>query len=133
MTTVGASAGPGDLKRRLGVSGTVTVGLGSMIAAGVFAAFGPAAGAAGSRLPVTLVLAAVVAFCNAMSSARLAVRYPESGGPMCTAVSAWVTSEDIWPAGRSPSAGPRPALRWLCPSASTRGRVRPTLLRSPLW
>ncbi|MEU9947453.1 APC family permease [Streptomyces sp. NPDC047939] len=80
MNTVGASTGSGDLKRRLGLSDAVTIGLGSMIGAGVFAAFGPAAGAAGSGLLVALALAAVVAFCNAMSSARLAARYPESGG-----------------------------------------------------
>ncbi|MGW1864552.1 APC family permease [Streptomyces mauvecolor] len=80
MTTVGASAGSGELKRRLGVFDAVMVGLGSMIGAGIFAAFGPAAGAAGSGLPVALALAALVAYCNATSSARLAARYPASGG-----------------------------------------------------
>ncbi|MFD7165185.1 APC family permease [Streptomyces violascens] len=80
MTTVGASAGSGDLKRRLGVFDAVMIGLGSMIGAGIFAAFGPAAGAAGSGLLVALALAALVAYCNATSSARLAARYPASGG-----------------------------------------------------
>ena len=56
------------------------VGLGAMIGAGVFAAFGPAARAAGSGLTVALALAAVVAYCNATSSARLAARHPQSGG-----------------------------------------------------
>ncbi|WP_436791155.1 APC family permease [Yinghuangia sp. YIM S10712] len=56
------------------------VGLGSMIGAGVFAAFGPAARAAGSGLLVGLGIAAIVAYCNATSSARLAARHPESGG-----------------------------------------------------
>ncbi len=51
-----------------------------MIGAGVFAAFAPAAAAAGSGLLIGLAVAAVVAYCNAMSSARLAARYPESGG-----------------------------------------------------
>ncbi|MFD8259499.1 APC family permease [Streptomyces griseoluteus] len=58
----------------------VVVGLGSMIGAGVFAALAPAARAAGSALLVGLALAAVVAYCNATSSARLAARYPVSGG-----------------------------------------------------
>jgi APA family basic amino acid/polyamine antiporter len=58
----------------------VVIGLGSMIGAGVFAAIGPAAAAAGSGLLVGLVIAAVVAYCNATSSARLAARYPLSGG-----------------------------------------------------
>ena len=47
---------------------------------GVFAAFAPAARAAGTGLLVGLAIAAVVAYCNATSSARLAARYPESGG-----------------------------------------------------
>jgi APA family basic amino acid/polyamine antiporter len=68
------------LTRRLGPVDAVTIGLGSMIGAGVFAVFAPAAAAAGSGLLVGLAIAAVVAYCNAMSSARLAARYPESGG-----------------------------------------------------
>lgn len=51
-----------------------------MIGAGIFAALAPAAAAAGSGLLIGLALAAVVAYCNATSSARLAARYPQSGG-----------------------------------------------------
>jgi basic amino acid/polyamine antiporter, APA family len=51
-----------------------------MIGAGVFAAVGPAAEAAGSGLLIGLALAAVVAYCNATSSAALAAVYPMSGG-----------------------------------------------------
>jgi basic amino acid/polyamine antiporter, APA family len=51
-----------------------------MIGAGLFAAFTPAAAAAGSGLLVGLLLAAVVAWCNATSSAQLAARYPVAGG-----------------------------------------------------
>ncbi|UQU68602.1 APC family permease [Couchioplanes caeruleus] len=51
-----------------------------MIGAGVFAAFAPAAAAAGSWLPLALAVAGVVAYCNAVSSARLAALYPTSGG-----------------------------------------------------
>ena len=51
-----------------------------MIGAGVFAVFGPAAAAAGSGLLIALAAAAFVAYCNATSSARLAARYPVSGG-----------------------------------------------------
>lgn len=51
-----------------------------MIGAGVFAAFTPAAQAAGNGLLVGLVVAAIVAFCNATSSAQLAAVYPTSGG-----------------------------------------------------
>jgi APA family basic amino acid/polyamine antiporter len=68
------------LRRRLGTFDTVTLGLGSMIGAGIFVALAPAAAAAGTGLLVGLAVAAVVAVCNAMSSARLAARYPASGG-----------------------------------------------------
>lgn len=68
------------LHRRLGTLDAVTIGLGSMLGAGIFVALAPAAAAAGSGLLVGLAVAAVVAYCNAMSSARLAARYPQSGG-----------------------------------------------------
>ncbi|WP_432053265.1 APC family permease [Streptomyces xiamenensis] len=68
------------LRRRLGVFDAVVIGLGSMIGTGIFAALAPAARAAGGWLLLGLGLAAVVAYCNAMSSARLAARYPASGG-----------------------------------------------------
>ena len=64
------------LVRRLGVTDAVVVGLGAMLGAGVFAAFAPAAQAAGSGLLIGLGIAAVVAFCNATSSARLAALLP---------------------------------------------------------
>jgi APA family basic amino acid/polyamine antiporter len=68
------------LQRRLGTADAVVIGLGSMIGAGVFVVFGPAAAAAGPGLLLGLAAAAVVAYCNATSSARLAARYPQSGG-----------------------------------------------------
>ncbi|MFJ6783291.1 APC family permease [Streptomyces yangpuensis] len=71
---------PDELRLRLGLSDAVLIGLGSMIGAGVFAALAPAADAAGSGLLLGLALAAVVAYCNATSSARLAALYPASGG-----------------------------------------------------
>ncbi|MFJ9213812.1 APC family permease [Streptomyces sp. NPDC102264] len=80
MGTSAGSAGAGELKRRLGVFDAVVIGLGAMIGAGIFAALAPAAEAAGSALPLSLAVAAVVAYCNATSSARLAARYPTSGG-----------------------------------------------------
>jgi APA family basic amino acid/polyamine antiporter len=70
-----------QLARRLGVRDAVVIGLGAMLGAGVFVVFAPAAAAAGGAgLLAALALAGFVAFCNATSSARLAARYPESGG-----------------------------------------------------
>ncbi len=70
-----------ELARRLGVPDAVVIGLGSMLGAGVFVVFAPAAAlAGGAGMLIALALAGLVAFCNATSSARLAARYPESGG-----------------------------------------------------
>ncbi|MDX3231351.1 APC family permease [Streptomyces sp. ME19-01-6] len=81
MSKPSTAAGmPDELSRRLGVPDAVVIGLGSMIGAGIFAALAPAARSAGSGLLIGLALAAVVAYCNATSSARLAARYPASGG-----------------------------------------------------
>ena len=76
------SARPGTdrLARRLGTGDAVVIGLGSMIGAGIFAAFGPAARTAGTGLLVGLVVAALIAYCNAAASAQLAAAYPTSGG-----------------------------------------------------
>lgn len=80
-TSPGASPRPPSrLARRLGVGDAVVIGLGSMIGAGVFAAIGPAAGAAGSGLLIGLAIAGFVAYANATSSAALAAQYPSSGG-----------------------------------------------------
>ncbi|MER7464464.1 APC family permease [Streptomyces sp. NPDC097981] len=72
-----------ELKRTLGVFDAVVVGLGAMVGAGIFAALAPAAGAAGpagGALLAALAVAALIAYCNAHSSARLAALYPASGG-----------------------------------------------------
>ncbi|TCC20462.1 APC family permease [Kribbella speibonae] len=72
--------GAGGLARRLGVADAVVIGVGSMVGAGVFAVWAPAAQAAGSWLLAGLLIAAIVAYCNAVSSAQLAAVYPVSGG-----------------------------------------------------
>lgn len=69
-----------SLQRRLGLGDAVFIGLGSMVGAGVFAVWGPAADAAGTGLLVGLAIAALVAFGNATSSAQLAAAHPTSGG-----------------------------------------------------
>ncbi|MEU3511785.1 APC family permease [Streptomyces longwoodensis] len=77
MTPSGSAA---ELRRTLGLGDAVVIGLGSMVGAGIFAALAPAARTAGSGLPLGLAAAAVVAYCNAVASARLAAVYPASGG-----------------------------------------------------
>ncbi|WP_193044575.1 APC family permease [Mycolicibacterium baixiangningiae] len=68
------------LPRRLGLTDAIVIGLGAMIGAGIFTALAPAAAAAGGGLLIGLAVAAVVAYCNATSSARLAALHPQSGG-----------------------------------------------------
>ncbi|WP_240665796.1 APC family permease [Agromyces sp. LHK192] len=66
--------------RRLGLGGAAAIGIASMVGAGVFAVWAPAAAVAGELLLVGLSIAALVALANVGSTAQLAARYPESGG-----------------------------------------------------
>ncbi len=79
VTPTGSAPTPA-LRRVIGTGGAVAIGLAAMVGAGVFTVWGPAAASAGSLLLVGLAVAAVVATANALSSAQLAVRYPEAGG-----------------------------------------------------
>jgi basic amino acid/polyamine antiporter, APA family len=69
-----------ELARRLGTFDATAIGLGAMLGAGVFAVFAPAAASAGAWLPLAILLAGFVAYCNAVASAQLAAAYPSSGG-----------------------------------------------------
>jgi len=68
------------LARRLTLGDATALGLGSMIGAGVFSVWAPAVGVAGSGLLIALVIAAIVAYCNATASAQLAAVHPVAGG-----------------------------------------------------
>lgn len=70
----------GRLRRDVGVTGAVLLGLGSILGTGIFVSSGVAAGVAGPAVVLAVVLAALVAACNALSSARLAASHPVSGG-----------------------------------------------------
>ncbi|MGJ9404297.1 APC family permease [Arthrobacter sp. KK5.5] len=73
-------ASPSRLKRSLGLFDATTLGIASMVGAGVFVVLSPAAARAGSMLWVALMLAAVVATANALAVAALATVHPSSGG-----------------------------------------------------
>lgn len=68
------------LQRHLGMGGAIMIGLASMLGAGVFFVWAPAAEAAGSGLLIGLVIAGVIAVLNALSSTQLAIVHPVSGG-----------------------------------------------------
>jgi APA family basic amino acid/polyamine antiporter len=68
------------LRREIGVTGAVLLGLGSILGTGIFVSSGIAAGVAGPAVILAVALAALVATCNALSSAQLAASHPVSGG-----------------------------------------------------
>ena len=56
------------------------MGLGSIVGSGVFVSIGIAAAAAGFWVILAIAVAALVAACNALSSAQLAASHAVSGG-----------------------------------------------------
>ena len=74
------TSGPAVLSRRLGLRDAVVIGLASMIGAGAFVSLGAAQDLAGSLAPAAVLVAAVVALCNATSTAQLAAQHPAAGG-----------------------------------------------------
>lgn len=69
-----------QLSRDIGVFGATMMGLGSIIGTGVFVSIGIAAGVSGPAVILAIVVAAMVAGCNGLSSAQLAANHPVSGG-----------------------------------------------------
>ena len=68
------------MKRELGTLGAVTMGLGSIVGTGVFVSLGVAAGITGPAVVLAIIIGAVVATFNGLSSAQLAASHPVSGG-----------------------------------------------------
>lgn len=69
-----------ELRRDLGLIGATMMGLGSIVGTGVFVSIGVAAGVTGPSVVFAIILAALVATCNALSSAQLAAHHAVSGG-----------------------------------------------------
>jgi APA family basic amino acid/polyamine antiporter len=65
---------------KLSLGGATLIGIASMLGAGVFVVFAPAATLAGSYLLVSICLAGVVAALNARSMRQLARVLPQAGG-----------------------------------------------------
>ncbi|MEL0149102.1 MAG: amino acid permease, partial [Pontimonas sp.] len=70
----------GELKRTLGPVGAAGIGVASMVGAGAFYVWAPAAALAGSLLWVSLIIAGAIALLNALVVAQLALHNPVSGG-----------------------------------------------------
>jgi len=68
------------MKRVINTPGAVFLGLGSIIGTGIFVSVGLAIGISGYLIFPAIIVAAIVALFNGLSSARLASTYPVSGG-----------------------------------------------------
>lgn len=69
-----------ELKRTLGILGAVNVGIGAIIGAGIFVLIGVGAENAGPSVIFSFLIAGVVAFLTALSSAELSSFITEAGG-----------------------------------------------------
>jgi len=70
-----------QLERTLGLKEALTIGVGTMIGAGIFVLPGPAAALAGPAAVVAFVAAGGIAVLTALSASELATAMPASGGP----------------------------------------------------
>lgn len=68
------------MKNQLRLYQAVFIGIAAMLGAGVFVVFSPASALAGFLLPVSVLLAAAVAFLNARSVSKLAAQVSRPGG-----------------------------------------------------
>jgi len=68
------------LQRHLGIPAATAIGVASMLGAGIFFVWAPAAADAGAGILLALPVAGAVAALNAFSTTRLAMAHPVSGG-----------------------------------------------------
>ena len=74
------NAPAGELQRDLTLLDAVGIGFGAIVGAGIFVVTGIAAASAGPAFLISLLIAAIAAAANALSSAQLAAEYPQAGG-----------------------------------------------------
>ncbi|GMQ61528.1 amino acid permease [Vallitalea maricola] len=75
--------GQGDLKRKLGLSTAIALGVGTTVGSGIFSSVGEVAGASGSALftIIAFVIGGIIMIPQNLVYAELATAYPEDGGP----------------------------------------------------
>jgi len=78
--TGASEAAAPTLRRDLGLFEVAVYGVGLILGAGIYAVLGEAAGVAGDALPLSFVVAAVVASFTGLSYAELASRFPKGEG-----------------------------------------------------
>jgi amino acid transporter len=62
------------------LTAAISMGVGAMVGAGIFALMGEAGAGAGSAVYISFILGGIVSLLSAYSYAKLGVRYPSSGG-----------------------------------------------------
>ena len=79
-TVEGSPEVEAEIGRDIGIVGAVALGVGTMIAAGIFVLSGLAVNNAGAAAIISFLAAAIVASFTAFAYAEFASIYPESGG-----------------------------------------------------
>ncbi|MEA3487267.1 MAG: APC family permease [Thermodesulfobacteriota bacterium] len=71
-----------EKQRSLGVWAAASLGIGSMVGAGIFSIFGTASHIAGNAVYVSFGLAGLIILFTVYSYAKLSMRFPSAGGPV---------------------------------------------------
>ncbi len=71
---------PSELRRDIKTPGAILMGLGSIVGTGIFVSIAIATQVAGNGIIIAIVIAAILATFNGLSSAQLAAAHPVSGG-----------------------------------------------------
>lgn len=74
------SAGDEELAKDLGLLSALTIGVGTMIGAGIFVLPGQAAAAAGPAVAVSFVIGGIISLFTALSASELGTAMPKAGG-----------------------------------------------------
>lgn len=69
-----------EIKGKMNLIGAISIGIGGMVGGGIFAVLGLSVALAQGGVPVSFLVAGLIAFLTAYSYAKLSVAYPDSGG-----------------------------------------------------
>jgi len=69
-----------DSKQPIGFWSAVSMGVGAMVGAGIFALLGEASAIAGSAVYISFIISGIIALLSSYSLGKLGARYPSSGG-----------------------------------------------------
>lgn len=119
-----------SLEAKLGLIDAIAINVGAIIGAGIFVVIGIAAGVAGSALPVSMLLASVIAFFTALSFIELSSWKPMEGSiyeyayqlvsPFCGFLTGWMWIASNIFAGAAVSIGLAEHLHNLLPTLPTK-------------